>query len=102
VGLLLGYRFSTRGAIMFPIYGAIRFVTSLVIAQFPGLSFPVRFGVVMIAMLVATAIVMAGVLYDAEQRERKRAKRGLPPIEGRAPWWSAPFVFASLPQRVPA
>jgi hypothetical protein len=96
VGLLLGYRFSRRGAIMFPIYGAILFVTSLVMAQFPGLSFVVRFGVVMLAMLVATVIAMAGVLYNVDQQERKRAERGLPPVEGRAPWWSAPFVVASV------
>lgn len=96
VGLLLGYRFSTRGAIMFPIYAAILFVTSLVIAQAHGSSLLVRFSVLMLALLVATAMAMAGVLYNVEQKRRKRADRGLPPVEGRAPWWSAPFLFASV------
>ena len=96
VALLLGYRFSTRGAIMFPIYAGILFVASLVIAQFPGLSFLARFSLVMLAMLVATVISMAGVLYSTEQRLRRRAAQGLPPVEGGAPWWSAPFVLASV------
>lgn len=96
VGLLLGYRFSTRGAIMFPIYGAILLITSLVMAQFPGLSFAVRFGGLMLAMSVSTAIAMVGVLYATARRMQARAKRGLPPVEGHAPWWSAPFVFASV------
>ena len=96
IGLVLGYRFSTRGAIMFPIYAAILFVSSLVIAQFPGLSFLARFGGVMIAMLVATAIAMAGVIYETARVVRKRAERGLPPVEGRGPWWSVPVVFAGV------
>jgi hypothetical protein len=96
VALLLGRRFSTRGAIMFPIYAGILFVTSLVIAQFPGLSFLARFSFVMLAMLVATVVAMAGVLYSVEQQLRRRAARGLPPVAGGAPWWSAPFVLASL------
>ncbi|QJR37174.1 hypothetical protein [Gemmatimonas groenlandica] len=97
VGLVLGYRFSTRGPIILPIYAAILFVASLTFAQFPGISFPVRFSAVLLAMLVATAIAMAGVLYHAEQERRKRAERGLPPVEcNRAPWWGAPFVFASV------
>jgi hypothetical protein len=97
VGLLLGYCFSTRGAIMFPIYAAILAVTALVMAQFPGLSFAVRFGGLMLAMSVATAIALVGVLYNAERQRQARAQRGLPPVEGGgAPWWSAPFVFASV------
>ena len=54
VGLLLGHRFSTRGPIMFPIYAAILFVASLVVAQYPGLSFMARFSFVMLSMLIAT------------------------------------------------
>ena len=96
VGLLLGYRFSKRGPIMFPIYGTILFVAALVIAQFPGLTFPMRFQGVMLTMLVATAIAMAGVQAAVQRRLLKRAQRGLPPIDGHAPWWSAPVVLASL------
>lgn len=96
VGLLLGYLFSTRGAIMFPIYGAILFVAALVIAQFPGLSFLVRFGALMLTMLIATAMSMVGVIYHTEQQLRKREARGLPPVEGSTPWWSAPVVLATV------
>jgi hypothetical protein len=95
-GLLLGYRFSTRGPIMFPIYAGILFVSSLVVGQFPGLSFMARFRAVMLAMLISTALVMAGVIYNARRRDRIRAKQGKPPIEGHAPWWSAPFVIATV------
>jgi uncharacterized YccA/Bax inhibitor family protein len=96
ISLLLGYRFSTRGPIMFPIYAAILFVASLVIAQFPGLTFMTRFGVVLLTMIIATMISLAGVIYNAHRRDRIRAKKNLPPIEGHAPWWGAPFVLASV------
>jgi hypothetical protein len=96
VGLLLAYRFSTRGPIMFPIYAAILFVASLVVSQFAHAPFAARFGSVMLAMLVATGMAMAGVLHHGALVRRKRAQRGLPPVEGGAPWWSAPFVVASV------
>src|SRR4051812_40113638 len=73
--LLLGYAYSRRGSIMFPIYAAILFVASLVIAQFPGLSFLARFSAVMLAMFIATAISMAGVLHNAARVARKRASK---------------------------
>jgi hypothetical protein len=94
--LFLGRRFSTRGAIMFPIYAGILAVASLVIAQFPGLSFAARFRFVMLAMLVATVMSIAEVMYATQLRLRRRAARGLPPVEGSAPWWSAPFVLATV------
>ena len=43
VGLVLGFLFSKRGPIIFPIYAAILFVAALVISQYPGLSFLARF-----------------------------------------------------------
>ena len=96
VGLVMGYRYSTRGAIIFPIYAAILLAATLVISQFPDVGYSVRFSGVLLAMLVSTAIAMAEVLNNAARQRRLRAERGLPPVEGRAPWWAAPVVFASV------
>jgi hypothetical protein len=95
-GLVLGYLFSTKGPIMFPIYAAILFVGSVVLAQFPGVSFRARFGFLMLAMVIATAIAMTAVIINAVRRDRRRAAQGKPPIEGSAPWWSMPFVLATV------
>ena len=96
VGLVLGYMFSKRGPIIFPIYAAILFVAALVISQYPGLSFLPRFSALMLSMFIATAMAMVAVVYNTQRVKRLRAKRGLPPVEGRTPWWGAPFVVASV------
>jgi hypothetical protein len=94
--LVLGHRFSTRGAIMFPIYAAILFASSLVTSQFPDLAFGVRFSGVLLPMVVATVIALVAVTRHTAKQLQMRAQRGLPPVEGRAPRWSVPFVFASV------
>lgn len=96
VSLVLTHTYSRRGPIMYPVYAAILFASTLMMAQYSEFSFGTRFAGVLLSLVVATACSLAQVLYGASKRRHARAQAGKPPLPGGAPWWGMPIVVGSL------
>lgn len=96
VSLILTHMHSRRGPLMYSVYAAILFVSTLIAAQFTELSFVTRFTGVLLSLVVATGCSLAHVMHLAAKRAQARAREGKPPLAGGAPWWGMPIVVGSL------
>lgn len=96
ISLVLSHMYTRRGPLIYPIYAAILFASTLVVAQYAEYPFGIRFTGVLLSLVVATAFGLARVMHVAAKRSQSHALAGKPPIPGGAPWWGMPVVLGGL------
>ena len=82
-GLVLTTVYSRRGPLIYPVYAAFLAALTMLLARYPGVTYPVRFAIALAGFLTASALlyVAVSVLGD-RQRERLRREGRLPPGGG--------------------
>lgn len=97
-GLALTMIYSRRGPLIYPVYAAFLAALTLLLARYPGVSYPARFATALAGFLTASALlyITVGIL-AGRARERLRREGRLPPGSGvplRGHLWRVGFLVA--------
>src|SRR3954469_10543208 len=81
-GLVLTQLYSRRGPMIYPVYAAILFVLTLSLTRATSLGFVSRFLAALAAMVISTAIAMAGIVVLGARTRRALLASGRPLAPG--------------------